>query len=62
MRGPLAAVGMVFQAPVLLKWRRLLDIVLLPADLAGLARRDHLERARATPPGATLTPWSHGGR
>ncbi len=32
---------------VLLKWRRLLDNVLLPADLAGLNRRDHVERARA---------------
>ena len=47
VRRPLAAVGMVFQAPVLLKWRRLLDNVLLPADLAGLNRRDYLERARA---------------
>jgi NitT/TauT family transport system ATP-binding protein len=47
VRRPLAAVGMVFQAPVLLKWRRLLDNVLLPADLAGLDRRSHLERARA---------------
>lgn len=36
---PLSSVGMVFQAPVLLKWRRLLDNVLLPADLAG-RRRD----------------------
>jgi NitT/TauT family transport system ATP-binding protein len=44
---PLATVGMVFQAPVLLKWRRLLDNVLLPVDLAGLRRRDHLARARA---------------
>ncbi len=47
VRRPLAAVGMVFQAPVLLKWRRLLDNVLLPADLAGLNRREYLERARA---------------
>ncbi len=47
VRSPLAAVGMVFQAPVLLKWRRLLDNVLLPADLAGLHRRDYLDRARA---------------
>jgi NitT/TauT family transport system ATP-binding protein len=44
---PLAAVGMVFQAPVLLKWRRLLDNVLLPADLAGLPRRDYMDRAQA---------------
>jgi len=46
VRGPLAAVGMVFQAPVLLRWRRVIDNVLLPADLAGRARRDHLARAR----------------
>ena len=44
---PLPAVGMVFQAPVLLRWRRLLDNVLLPVDLAGLERRaDYRERAR----------------
>jgi NitT/TauT family transport system ATP-binding protein len=43
--GPIAAVGMVFQAPVLLKWRRIVDNVLLPAELAG---RDSGEyRARA---------------
>ena len=43
--GPIAAVGMVFQAPVLLKWRRIVDNVLLPAELAG---RDPGEyRARA---------------
>jgi NitT/TauT family transport system ATP-binding protein len=36
VRGPLAAVGMVFQAPVLLKWRTVRDNVLLPADLSGL--------------------------
>jgi NitT/TauT family transport system ATP-binding protein len=46
VRGPLSAVGMVFQAPVLLRWRRLLDNVLLPADLAGLRRRDYVPRAR----------------
>src|SRR5262245_60222646 len=44
---PLAAVGMVFQAPVLLRWRRLLDNVRLPADLAGLSRRDYVRRAEA---------------
>jgi NitT/TauT family transport system ATP-binding protein len=43
--GPIAAVGMVSQAPVLLKWRRIVDNVLLPAELAG---RDPGEyRARA---------------
>ena len=43
---PLAAVGMVFQAPVLLKWRRVIDNVLLPAELAGLDPRRHRDRAR----------------
>jgi NitT/TauT family transport system ATP-binding protein len=33
---PVASIGMVFQAPVLLKWRRIVDNVLLPAELAGL--------------------------
>ena len=32
---PVPEVGMVFQAPVLLKWRRVVDNVLLPAQLAG---------------------------
>jgi len=44
--GPMTAVGMVFQAPVLLKWRRVLDNVLLPAELAGLDARQHERRAR----------------
>jgi NitT/TauT family transport system ATP-binding protein len=40
--GPIAAVGMVFQAPVLLKWRTIRDNVLLPAELSGLdPRRFH---------------------
>jgi NitT/TauT family transport system ATP-binding protein len=42
---PLPAVGMVFQAPVLLKWRTILDNVLLPAELAGLDRAAHRGRA-----------------
>ena len=43
---PHAAVGMVFQAPVLLRWRSILDNVLLPAELAGLEPRRHRDRAR----------------
>jgi NitT/TauT family transport system ATP-binding protein len=35
VREPIADVGMVFQAPVLLKWRSILQNVLLPAELAG---------------------------
>jgi NitT/TauT family transport system ATP-binding protein len=43
--GPIAAVGMVFQAPVLLKWRRILDNVLLPAELAGHDPGEYRARA-----------------
>jgi NitT/TauT family transport system ATP-binding protein len=42
---PLTSVGMVFQAPVLLKWRTILDNVLLPAELAGLDARKFRSRA-----------------
>jgi NitT/TauT family transport system ATP-binding protein len=45
VRGPVAEVGMVFQAPVLLHWRRILENVLLPAELSGLDARRYRERA-----------------
>ena len=38
-------VGMVFQRPVLLKWRSILDNVLLPAEILGLEREPHRARA-----------------
>jgi NitT/TauT family transport system ATP-binding protein len=43
--GPLSTVGMVFQAAVLLKWRSVLDNVLLPAELSGLDPKAYRERA-----------------
>jgi NitT/TauT family transport system ATP-binding protein len=45
--GPVSRVGMVFQAAVLLKWRSVLDNVLLPAELSGqrpAAFRDRAQR------------------
>jgi NitT/TauT family transport system ATP-binding protein len=44
---PIPAVGMVFQAPVLLKWRSVLDNVLLPAELSGLDPAAYRSRAEA---------------
>ncbi len=44
---PLRDVGIVFQNPVLLRWRRVIDNVLLPVDLAGGHREAFLPRARA---------------
>lgn len=38
-------IGMVFQQPVLLKWRTIVDNVLLPADILGLPRKPAVRRA-----------------
>jgi NitT/TauT family transport system ATP-binding protein len=43
---PARDVGMVFQAPLLLKWRRVLDNVLLPAEILGLDKKQSVARAR----------------
>jgi ABC-type nitrate/sulfonate/bicarbonate transport system, ATPase component len=39
-------IGMVFQKALLLKWRTILDNVLLPAEILGLPRREAVDRAR----------------
>jgi NitT/TauT family transport system ATP-binding protein len=39
-------IGMVFQAPLLLKWRRVIDNVLLPAEILGLPMAASRARAR----------------
>jgi NitT/TauT family transport system ATP-binding protein len=39
-------IGMVFQQPLLLKWRRVIDNVLLPAEILGLPLAQSRERAR----------------
>ncbi len=39
-------VGMVFQQPLLLKWRRIIDNVLLPAEILGLPMAASRSRAR----------------
>ena len=38
-------IGMVFQQPLLLKWRRVLDNVLLPAEILGLPLKPSRDRA-----------------
>ena len=45
VRGPVSQVGMVFQAAVLLKWRTIVDNVLLPAELSGLDPARYRDRA-----------------
>jgi NitT/TauT family transport system ATP-binding protein len=43
---PSRDIGMVFQAPLLLKWRRILENVLLPAEILGLPMGASRERAK----------------
>jgi len=43
---PARDIGMVFQQPLLLKWRRILANVLLPAEILGLPMGESRERAR----------------
>jgi NitT/TauT family transport system ATP-binding protein len=45
--GPPDNVGIVFQSPVLLAWRTVLDNVLLQIDMRRLSRTDYLPKARA---------------
>jgi NitT/TauT family transport system ATP-binding protein len=44
--GPCREVGVVFQSPVLLPWRSVLDNVLLPVEMLRLGRRAYEARAR----------------
>jgi NitT/TauT family transport system ATP-binding protein len=46
VRRPPQGIGMVFQSPVLLQWRRVLGNVLFPADVLRLDRRAALATAR----------------
>ena len=43
---PARDIGMVFQQPLLLKWRTVIDNVLLPAEILGLPAAASRERAR----------------
>ena len=46
---PSRDIGMVFQQPLLLKWRRVIDNVLLPAEILGLPMAASRARARDLP-------------
>jgi len=43
---PSRDIGMVFQQPLLLKWRRVIDNVLLPAEILGLPMAQSRQQAR----------------
>lgn len=46
VNGPISDVGMVFQAPVLLPWRRTVDNILFVAEMRGERPRKYADRAR----------------
>jgi NitT/TauT family transport system ATP-binding protein len=56
--GPLSDVGMVFQRPVLLKWRSIFDNVMLPIEMLHLPRAEGADRARDLLKLAGLTEFS----
>jgi NitT/TauT family transport system ATP-binding protein len=46
VRGPFKGVGFVFQRAVLFDWHKVLANVLVPVQLAGLPRKDYVDKAR----------------
>ena len=44
--GPRSDIGLMFQKPLLLEWRRVLDNVLLPVEIYRLDRKEYEEKAR----------------
>jgi len=44
--GPHASIGMVFQEESTFPWRNVIDNVAFPLEIAGMAKRERLERAR----------------
>jgi NitT/TauT family transport system ATP-binding protein len=59
VRGPYPGVGMVFQAPLLLKWRTVLDNVLLPIEILRRDRHEYVDQAMALLRLAGLDGFSH---
>ena len=47
LKGPTSRIGMVFQQPILLPWRTVLDNVLFPIDMMGRSVRDSEPVARS---------------
>jgi NitT/TauT family transport system ATP-binding protein len=45
VQGPIKRIGFVFQKPVLFDWYRVLANILAPVELAGLRKRDYLDKA-----------------
>jgi len=45
VQGPIKGIGFVFQRPVLFEWYRVLANILAPVELAGLRKKDYVDKA-----------------
>ena len=45
VHGPVKGIGFVFQRPVLFDWYKVLSNILAPVELAGLRKRDYVDKA-----------------
>ena len=57
--GPSERLGMIFQRPLLLRWRSALDNVLLQVEMRGGRARDHVDRARSLLARVGLAGFEH---
>jgi NitT/TauT family transport system ATP-binding protein len=57
--GPSERLGMIFQRPLLLRWRSTLDNVLLQMEMRGLSAARYADRARALLAQVGLTGFEH---
>jgi NitT/TauT family transport system ATP-binding protein len=55
--GPRSDIGLMFQKPLLLEWRRVLENVLLPVEIYRLDRKEYEEKARRLLGTAGLTDF-----
>ena len=56
--GPVTEVGIVFQQPILLEWRNVIDNVLFQIDMRGLDRDKYLNRAKELLDAVGLTDFA----
>ena len=59
LTGPSPSVGVVFQQPVLLPWRTIIENIMLPAEFRGIASPAYRERALALLASVGLEGFAH---
>jgi NitT/TauT family transport system ATP-binding protein len=57
VKGPQTDLGIVFQKPILLEWRTVLDNVLLQTEMRSMGKAEHVDRARSLLAAVGLTEF-----